>query len=234
MVSRTFARNDRAVFFPQRWGSAMVMKIIMSGALLALPTVVSAQAGPVADKSPEQITCELTGDCEGFTQQQATREAGATRGFRFDAPTRTKAKTVPAAPYAAKPVAVAPKARVAVASPARTTQPGRSTLSINFASGSSAIAPSSLSQARNLALSLNAASSAGKRFIVAGHTDSVGGREYNLELSRRRAQALVDYLADNGVDRSRLQPEGYGFDKPVPGLGAKAAANRRVEIVKID
>lgn len=213
----------------------MVMKIIISGALLALPTIVAAQAGPVADKSPEQITCELTGDCEAFNQQQADRDAGPNRGFRFDAPTRTKAKVVPAAPYAARPAAaVAPKARVAVASPARSIQPGRSTLSINFASGSSAIAPSSLSQARNLAMSLQSSASAGKRFIVAGHTDSVGGREYNLDLSRRRAQALVDYLAENGVDRSRLQPEGYGFDRPIAGLGAKAAANRRVEIVKID
>lgn len=215
----------------------MVMKIIISGALLALPTAVVAQAGPVADKSPEQITCELTGDCEAFNQQEATREAGATRGFRFDAPTRTKAKTVPAAPYAARPAAAAatsPKARIAAVSPARTAQPGRTTLTINFASGSSVIAPSSMSQARNLAMSLQASSTAGKRFIVAGHTDSVGGREYNLDLSRRRAQALVDYLVDNGVDRARLQPEGYGFDKPIPGLGAKAAANRRVEIVKID
>jgi OmpA-OmpF porin, OOP family len=69
---------------------------------------------------------------------------------------------------------------------------------------------------------------------VGGHTDSVGGREYNIDLSKRRAEALVEFLVENGVERSRLQPEGYGFDKPVPGMGAKAAANRRVEIVKID
>jgi outer membrane protein OmpA-like peptidoglycan-associated protein len=58
----------------------------------------------------------------------------------------------------------------------------------------------------------------------------VGSRPFNLDLSRRRADALVDYLAQNGVDRSRLEAHGVGFDQPLPGLGSRAAANRRVEI----
>lgn len=215
----------------------MVFKIFMTGVLVTLSVSVSAQAGPVAEKSPAQITCELTGDCDSFNQELATLEAGPSRGFRFDAPTKVK-KTVAAAGagyVAPRQQAQAPSAnRARIAPAASSVRSGRSTLSINFASGSATIMPGSIRQARSLAESLNMPAAVGKRFIVGGHTDSVGNREYNLDLSRRRAEALVDFMVQNGVERSRLQPEGYGFDKPIPGLGAKAAANRRVEIVKID
>lgn len=215
----------------------MVFKMIASGLLITIPTIATAQAGPVAEKSDAQIVCELTSDCDAFNQELATRDQGEKRALRFDIPQGAKKKVVPPAPgYSApKPrtVAVAaPKPRIAA--PVAQSQAGRSTLSINFASGSAAIAPGSRAQAQMLASALKAPSAASKRFIVGGHTDSVGGREYNVDLSKRRAEALVQFLVENGVERSRLQPEGYGFDKPVAGLNAKAAANRRVEIVKID
>ncbi|HQS95887.1 MAG: hypothetical protein B7X90_03590 [Novosphingobium sp. 17-62-19] len=215
----------------------MVFKMIASGILITIPTIATAQAGPVAVKSEQQIVCELTGDCEGNAQELATRDRGPDRALRFDIPQGAKKKAVPPAPgYSAPKARVAavsaPKSRITTSSVQ--AQPGRSTLSINFASGSAAIAPASRGQAQILANALKAPSAAGKRFVVGGHTDSVGGREYNLELSKRRAEALVQFLVESGVERSRLQPEGYGFEKPVPGLSAKAAANRRVEIVKID
>ncbi len=50
---------------------------------------------------------------------------------------------------------------------------------------------------------------------VEGHTDSQGNAAYNKGLSQRRAQAVVDYLTKKGIDRARLQPIGYGPDKPV-------------------
>jgi OOP family OmpA-OmpF porin len=54
------------------------------------------------------------------------------------------------------------------------------------------------------------------RVEVASHTDSVGTREYNQRLSQRRAQAVYDYLAAHGVDRSRLLgPNGYGESRPI-------------------
>jgi OmpA-OmpF porin, OOP family len=215
----------------------MVFKMIVSGILITIPTIATAQAGPVAVKSEQQIVCELTGDCEENAQELATRDRGPDRALRFDIPQGAKKKVVPPAPGYSAPKArvaavAASKPRIAPAS--AQAQPGRSTLSINFASGSSTIAAGSRGQAQILANALKAPSAAGKRFIVGGHTDSVGGREYNLELSKRRAEALVQFLVESGVDRARLQPEGYGFEKPVAGLSAKAAANRRVEIVKID
>jgi outer membrane protein OmpA-like peptidoglycan-associated protein len=66
---------------------------------------------------------------------------------------------------------------------------------------------------------------------VEGHTDNVGGRAYNLDLSQRRARAVVRALVQRGVAASRLDSAGYGFERPIApndtSLGR--AKNRRVE-----
>ncbi|MEX1002795.1 MAG: OmpA family protein [Crocinitomicaceae bacterium] len=49
---------------------------------------------------------------------------------------------------------------------------------------------------------------------IRSHTDFRGNDAYNLDLSERRAQSVVDYLVDNGIPRSRLVPKGYGETKP--------------------
>jgi len=45
---------------------------------------------------------------------------------------------------------------------------------------------------------------------VNGYCDAIGGVEYNLRLSDRRADSVVDYLARAGINESRLHPHGYG------------------------
>jgi OmpA-OmpF porin, OOP family len=48
--------------------------------------------------------------------------------------------------------------------------------------------------------------------VIVGHTDNVGSAEHNLDLSKRRAEAVVTYLVDNyGIDRSRLAARGVGM-----------------------
>lgn len=66
---------------------------------------------------------------------------------------------------------------------------------------------------------------------VEGHTDDRGNDAYNKDLSQRRAQAVVDYLVRKGVARERLQPIGYGEEKPIApnDTPANRAANRRVD-----
>lgn len=49
---------------------------------------------------------------------------------------------------------------------------------------------------------------------LAAHTDRVGGQPFNLDLSQRRAQSVVDYLVSQGIDPDRLTPVGYGKAKP--------------------
>jgi outer membrane protein OmpA-like peptidoglycan-associated protein len=74
---------------------------------------------------------------------------------------------------------------------------------------------------------------------VAGHTDSHGSDDYNQRLSENRAQAVVDYLVDAGVNAGRVTPEGFGETQPVaPNENDDGtdnpegrAQNRRVEIV---
>ena len=49
---------------------------------------------------------------------------------------------------------------------------------------------------------------------IRSHTDERGRDEYNLKLSERRAQSVVDYLVDHGIERNRLQPKGLGETEP--------------------
>lgn len=69
------------------------------------------------------------------------------------------------------------------------------------------------------------------RVELAGHTDSVGSAEYNLELSRERAEAVRNYLIDMGVSEDRLVARGYGEQKPIRSNATEEGRerNRRVE-----
>ncbi|MFO7812271.1 MAG: OmpA family protein [Pelovirga sp.] len=68
--------------------------------------------------------------------------------------------------------------------------------------------------------------------VVAGHTDSTGNPDYNLRLSLRRANAVADYLMDQGVARSRVSTEGRGQLEPIASnqTASGREQNRRVEI----
>ncbi len=68
--------------------------------------------------------------------------------------------------------------------------------------------------------------------IVSGHTSSVGDANYNMQLSKKRAKLAVDYLVQNGVDRSMIQAEGFGETKLRNTDNSKEshAMNRRTEV----
>ncbi len=53
------------------------------------------------------------------------------------------------------------------------------------------------------------------RFVVEGHSDERGTREYNFALGARRAQAARDYLAARGIPASRMSTTSYGKERPV-------------------
>ena len=71
---------------------------------------------------------------------------------------------------------------------------------------------------------------------VGGHTDSRGSDSYNLELSKRRADAVVEYLIDGGMDAGRLNGVGYGEEDPVSPEETDEAyqLNRRVEFTALE
>jgi len=74
------------------------------------------------------------------------------------------------------------------------------------------------------------------RINVNGYTDSVGSEEYNLRLSERRANAVVNYLTGKGIASDRLVPQGFGKANPVATneTAEGRAQNRRVELVPIE
>lgn len=67
---------------------------------------------------------------------------------------------------------------------------------------------------------------------LSGYTDNTGRAEYNLELSKRRANAVKQYLIDKGVAEARLSADGYGIANPVADNATREgrAQNRRVEL----
>lgn len=69
------------------------------------------------------------------------------------------------------------------------------------------------------------------KLSIEGHTDNQGDDAKNLDLSQRRANAVMKYLTDKGVDAKRLRATGYGETKPVETNDTPAgrAKNRRVE-----
>jgi OmpA-OmpF porin, OOP family len=75
-----------------------------------------------------------------------------------------------------------------------------------------------------------------KRLRVEGHTDNRGVKARNQTLSEERAKAVADYLAAQGIDKTRLESVGYGDEKPVaPNLTARGRElNRRVELIVIE
>lgn len=77
-------------------------------------------------------------------------------------------------------------------------------------------------------------SNTGETALIYGHTDNIGTAAYNQKLSENRAQAVVDYMVQKGVDVSRLSAKGVGENHPVAAneTGEGRQKNRRVELKK--
>ena len=69
---------------------------------------------------------------------------------------------------------------------------------------------------------------------IDGHTDNVGGHDYNVKLSQERAAAVVAAISAQGIAKERMQSAGFGPDKPIDDNEKPEgrAKNRRVELVK--
>jgi outer membrane protein OmpA-like peptidoglycan-associated protein len=71
---------------------------------------------------------------------------------------------------------------------------------------------------------------------IAAHTDNVGSFEYNMNLSQKRAQSMVDYLVSQGIKPERLMGKGYGESRPIASNANEEGKmlNRRVEFIILD
>ena len=106
---------------------------------------------------------------------------------------------------------------------------------INFASAGARVPASALEDLNQSAQVLNACARNGKtaKLEVAGYSDNVGGAQANLQLSKKRAEAVRAYLVKTGVPADSLVAQGYGDANPVASNDTASGrfANRRIEFV---
>jgi len=198
--------------------------------LAAMPFAALSQP---STSSPDEYVCALTGECGQEEAAPAADETGngrleATRGFTLARPDAGPQRATPT-PQRRRPVARRPVFRPRVA----TQQRGRVNLRLAFAPGSSNLSADAQAEVRAFAEAMRRPQLVSMRFRIEGHTDSAGGRTVNQPLSQRRAQAVADYLVAQGVAQNRLEVQGFGFARPLPGTAASSGRNRRVEAVRI-
>jgi outer membrane protein OmpA-like peptidoglycan-associated protein len=105
---------------------------------------------------------------------------------------------------------------------------------ITFEPGSAKLRRESRDELRNLGIALNQVVKDGPKLLIEGHTDKKGTAAYNMELSKRRAEAVKDYLVkEMGVPADRLETVGKGFAEPANPGNPSAPENRRVVVVNL-
>ncbi len=228
----------------------MNMKLwLATGALLA-STSALAQTAPASERTSDDLVCQLSGDCDGLDEGQGTEDKPDSRGFKIarktDAPQkastpstvgeRSRARVATDLPRTAGVVASAPGRYRTIPSKARPAPSAigrRADLQMSFVTGSAELTPAGKREAMKFVTALQSPALSSRKFRIEGHTDSVGSRESNIELSQRRAQSVVDFLASQGADPAKFEVQGYGPDKPLDGRNAANGANRRVEVVLV-
>ena len=102
---------------------------------------------------------------------------------------------------------------------------------VGFTPGKATLTADAKEALRTLAKKLR---STGKNWSIEGHLDAVGDEALNLQLSRKRADAVLTVLKSAGVSPGKLSAKGLGSGKPVASNQSKSgrAQNRRVEIVE--
>ncbi|WP_291645549.1 OmpA family protein [Bosea sp. (in: a-proteobacteria)] len=107
-------------------------------------------------------------------------------------------------------------------------------LVVRFKYNSDVLEPDAKSNLDEFAKALKDPQLAASSFLVEGHTDARGSADYNLNLSERRAKAVVSYLSERGVDTAKLLPRGFGQTKPIVA-DPYSGDNRRVETrIRVD
>ncbi|MBR0932540.1 OmpA family protein [Bradyrhizobium jicamae] len=107
-------------------------------------------------------------------------------------------------------------------------------LEIHFDYNSADISKGSTQAVQELGKALSDTSLKGSTFVLAGHTDAIGGEAYNQDLSERRADTIKKYLVQHyGLNGSNLVTVGYGKDRPKDPNDPMDPTNRRVQVVNM-
>jgi OOP family OmpA-OmpF porin len=142
-----------------------------------------------------------------------------------------KAEQPPAKPVVAQPAPSKPEPKPEPA-PVVTPKPEAPvTVTIYFDFNQSAVRPGESSKLDDFAARIKGRSF--DRIEEVGHADRIGANDYNMGLSKRRADAVQAYLAGKGVDTARVRAEAKGEGEPVTGdackdLGPENRKNRKL------
>jgi len=185
------------------------------------------------------------------TPAKSDKKKYKSRAIVFDAdPT---VATAPAAPSSTRAIVMDPEPKAAPVAAQKSPEPQKSAaptttrmshgidctalpadlnsvtvdFALQFEQGRPEVAPSSEPMLREIAkiLSLNREGC----ILVVGHNDAIGNPYLNMELSYRRANWVVNFIAEqSGLDRNRLIPIGMGSSEPLKNLDPRDPKNRRV------
>jgi OmpA-OmpF porin, OOP family len=111
---------------------------------------------------------------------------------------------------------------------------GKSILYINFDIDKSTISADGKELVNEIAEALKKNNAL--KIAIEGHTDNTGDASHNKKLSNDRANAVLNTLITEGIDKSRLSAKGFGAERPLAANDSEdnKAKNRRVELVKIN
>ena len=108
-------------------------------------------------------------------------------------------------------------------------------LQLQFALNSAELTPGSRRKLDTLGEALTRAELSQSNLVVSGHTDVTGLYDYNVALSKRRAEAVKAYLvAAHDVDAERLTTVGRGPDELLDEANPRSAVNRRVQLAVVE
>lgn len=217
--------------------------VFASCAVIALPAArVLAQTPTQQDleKALHPIPKALSGGHQGITAGAVSRfptEQSTTRAS-YTAPTSggpAPQREMASAPHpVSRPSAQPAQGHGGVCNlPMPVAEPGTVSLpQITFEFNSNTLTPQAKETLRALGAAMNAGLKDYKLFVLQGHTDAVGTADYNMELSKQRAEAAKAFLVDEmKVDPARLQVIGKGFNELADPCHPRAAENRRLVVI---
>lgn len=184
-------------------------------------------AGPVRTRSirllPEASRDE--GSTASTLSNSAQSAGGGGAGVARVSP--VAAASVELAPVPGQPKAHSRSQRQSQSQPQ--SQPQSIALPVQFAFDSADILPRARAQLDAVAEGIKMLPESNS-VLIEGHTDAMGTHQYNLRLSRKRAEAVKQYLVtEHGLNAQRLKTIGFGEDRPIDGEDASKPENRRVQ-----
>lgn len=213
----------------------MMKRLLSIAVLFALVTVCMAAEKGVLNTKSQKIENRSPSKDDFIHQLKPSVNRARTRGLAL-VPSNSSRQTELPTPGII-PTKVDQKAEVDVQSNASLQEPVTApqiSVNLTFGFNSAELTDETRAILDNLGQAMQDQQLKPYRFLIEGHTDSIGGAAYNWELSLRRAAAVKRYLIEkHEVVPERMEVVGKGESEPIYPENPKAPGNRRVVIINI-